>query len=83
LGLLYSSLNEEENEYGIEKNDEKAIKLFEESFELGINDSLFNLGLIYEKINIKKSIDYYLKSSNLGKELYYSNPKKREFIINV
>lgn len=52
-----------EDGIGVLKDDLKAIEFYEKS---GTASSLYNLGVYFEDIDLKKSISYYERSSALG-----------------
>lgn len=53
--------------YGCEKNKEKALLLYEKSYENGNNYALVSIGNLYGKMkNYEKAIEYYKKGIEIG-----------------
>ncbi|SVA67088.1 uncharacterized protein METZ01_LOCUS119942, partial [marine metagenome] len=72
------------NSYYLKRNYNKALKLYEKSFELGIKDKsavFFNIGLVYEKLNnIEKAIFHYKKAIELKPEFLTYFEKKVQLV---
>tara|TARA_B100001179_G_C18529206_1_gene376264 strand:+ start:251 stop:814 length:564 start_codon:yes stop_codon:yes gene_type:complete len=72
------------NSYYLKKDYNKALDLYEKSFELGIKDKsavFFNIGLVYEKLNnIEKAIFHYKKAIELKPEFLTYFEKKVQLV---
>ena len=68
------------NSFYLKKNYEKAIELYDESLDKGLNDKsavYFNKGLVYERMsNVSLAIEFYKKAVEL-KPQYYDYFEKR------
>jgi len=72
------------NSYYLKRDYNKALELYEKSFELGIKDKsavFFNIGLVHEKLNnIEKAIFHYKKAIELKPEFLTYFEKKVQLV---